>query len=57
MSTRESDQEREPVEPGESGTMPEEEEAVTPPEPDTLPEEPDVTVPESEAEVGYKTGT
>ena len=53
MSTHESDQEREPLEPEpeEPGTMPEEEEGVTPPpEPGMLPEEPDVTVPEPEPE-------
>ena len=53
MSTHESDQVSEPVEPepGEPGTMPEEEGGGTPPpEPDTLPEEPDVTVPEPEPE-------
>ena len=53
MSTHESDQVSEPVEPepGEPGTMPEEEGGGTPPpEPDTLPEEPDVSVPEPEPE-------
>jgi hypothetical protein len=52
MSTQESDQEREPLEPepGEPRTMPEEEEDVTPPEPGMLPEEPDVTASEPEPE-------
>ena len=52
MSTHESDQEREPLEPEpeEPGTMPEEEGVTPPPEPGMLPEEPDVTVPEPEPE-------
>jgi hypothetical protein len=51
MSTHQSDEQREPLEPereselAEPGTMPEEE-GVTPPEPGVLPEEPDVTAPD-----------